>query len=758
MKPANQFLNDMLDRDGPAATAERLWRAGSVAGAEMRDGAVFFDVPFQAQMAGPKMRPDASLARRRHALVARAYGENIVRLTLVLDGALPGDEGPMLQWDRGLTPEPLSLESTAEEWRVRDRRGTLRLRVAVAKPADGEPAAGTADLRAPDEFVATVLPDGVIAIPFMNHDSFFPMCAESLSLAFIERDERPHRAVYSLHAAPDEHFCGTGERFARLDLAGRTLLLENVDALGVNNRRCYKNVPFYLSSRPYGLFLHTHRHARLSLADISTRTAQGLVEEPRLDLFFIGGGSVERILREYRRVTGFPPVPPVWTFGTWMSRMSYSSQEQVGEVAGRLREGGFPCDVLHLDIGWFDEDWVCDWEFSARKFPDPEAMIRELRRQGYRLSLWQLPHVARQSKLYADAKARGFVVESAMAGKISESIFSGLEHVATIDFTNPAAVAWYQAMLARLLRMGASAIKADFGEHIHIDADYAGMPGEELHNLFPVLYQKAVFETVTRECGEGVIWARAGWAGCQRYPVHWGGDAAGTWDGLAGSLRGGLHLGLSGFAFWSHDIPGFHGVPDFMGGRPPGDLYVRWTQFGVFTSHLRYHGTQPREPYEYPEIAPIVRQWLRLRYALIPYLLREARATTTTGYPLLRALVFHHADDPLCWHIDDQFYCGGSLLVAPVLDSSGVRDVYLPAGEWVDGWTGERFTGPLWRRGVRSPLDRIPLYAVYGSRIPVYPYAVDCTDRMDFSRTTDLVFDESFRGLAESVLGPVCER
>ncbi|HUJ73705.1 MAG TPA: glycoside hydrolase family 31 protein, partial [bacterium] len=337
----------------------------------------------------------------------------------------------------------------------------------------------------------------------------------------------------------------------------------------------------------------------------------------------------------------------------------------------------------------------------------------------------------------------------------SGSDLSASEPGSRIDFTNPAAVQWYQGLLAELFRMGAAAIKTDFGENIDMDAEYFGMSAGRLRNLYALLYQKAAFEATARAVEHPLIWARAAWAGCQRYPVHWGGDAASTWDGMAASLRGGLHFGLSGFGFWSHDVPGFHGVPDFMNSRPSSTLYVRWTQFGVLSSHLRYHGASAREPWEYPDVLEIVRGWLRLRYALIPYLMRCGAETVTGGAPVLRALVFHDLADPVCWHVDDQFLCGPSLLAAPVMNDSGTRDIYLPAGDWVDFWTGQRFQGPRWIRAVTSPLHRMPLFAVRGSRIPVYPIRVACTDEMDPSRTVELTFDHGYGGMGASLLGPL---
>ena len=212
---------------------------------------------------------------------------------------------------------------------------------------------------------------------------------------------------------------------------------------------------------------------------------------------------------------------------------------------------------------------------------------------------------------------------------------------------------------------------------------------------------------------------------------------------------------MSGFAFWSHDVPGFHGVPDFMNSRAADDLYIRWTQVGTFTSHMRYHGTSPREPYEYPAVADIARKWLKLRYALIPYFMDQSAKVVKTGLPIFRAMVFHHENDPLCWEIDDQYYCADVFLVAPIMNSQGVRNIYLPAGNWVDVWTGESTTGPRWLNNVSVPLDRLPLYAVKGSCIRICGKAVQNTTEIKDSDTVDLAFDDNYDGLSNSVLGQV---
>ena len=747
MKQGNRFFEDMLDWESPAAATDLLWRAGKPTSVDERDGVVLLRVPFWAHR-DRTFHVDEDRAPQEFELVLRAYGRSVLRLSVAFGGELPGDHSVMLQRDPSLQPEPLSVRRHVGGWEINDSHGRTRMRVDTTDP----PTCHWSDLvqPPPEALAASVLPDGEVEIPLHAHDSFYPHHLESVGLGFVEREGVPARALMSVQATADECFAGTGERFAKMDLAGRTLLLENTDGLGVNSRRAYKNVPLYLSSRGYGMLLHTSAHVRLSLADISTRAVQALVEEGCLDLFFFGGGSLERVLYNFRRVSGFPGAVPLWSYGTWMSRMTYYSARETWEVARKLRDGGFPCDVIHLDTGWFPENWKCEWEFSDEKFPDAADYMARMREQGFRISLWNYPKVEPGNKYYETAVERRYIQP-----RIPEAAVGKLEYPGNIDFSYPPAVKWYQGLLEGLLKLGARVIKTDFGEDIDMQTGYLGMPADRLHNLYALLYQKAAYEVTERVTGEPLIWARAGWTGCQRYPVHWAGDGACSWDGLAGTLRGGLHLGLSGFGFWSHDVCGFHGLPDFMNSWPFYDLYIRWTQFGVFGSHMRYHGTSPREPYHYPEAAPTVRRWLRLRYALIPYLVQQGQKVNRSGFPLLRAMLLHHQDDPVVWHIDDQFFCGDELLVAPVLNSEGVRNVYLPRGEWTDLWSGEVLAGPRQLREVCSPLHRIPVYARRGASIPVYPERVQCTDEMELSRATQLRFDHSYQGLAASLLGLV---
>lgn len=744
MKRTNYQLFDFLDFDPEKLETESLWRAGRPTAISAQDGDIVVEVPFIKQQAANEIRPDTDAPSQRYQLRLRAYGERIIRVAVGREEALMPDSD-MLRLHPELTKNHLHFEQTESSWIVFDSEGVKRANFSFAE----SPVDHWSDLLPPPEetLVLSLYPEAGKEIRLSSHDQFFPARHDAFALAFVERADGIHRSTLSFHAEADEKFVGTGERFAKMDLAGKTFQLKNQDGQGVNNQRTYKNVPFYMSSRGYGCFLHTSAFSKFSLADHSSRSVQLLAESPQLDLLLFGGDSPEAILKGYRQVTGFPPMLPLWSFGIWMSRMTYFSAEEVETICRRLRDEDFPCDVIHLDTGWFRTDWLCEWKFNPERFPDPKGFISGLKANGYRVSLWQMPYVAAEAEQLKEAVANNYISKARAAQERSASNFSALDYAGTIDFTYPKAVAWYQDLLRELLEMGVVCIKTDFGEDIHLDADYHAMDAQELNNLYALLYQKAAFEVTENLTGEGIIWARAGWAGCQRYPLHWGGDAACSWDGMAGSLKGGLHLGLSGFAFWSHDVPGFHGVPNFMNAVIPDDLYVRWTQFGVFSSHIRYHGTSKREPYEYPAIAAMIRQWWKLRYALIPYILQESEIAVQTGYPVLRALLFHHPDDKMCWHIDDQYYFGGDFLVAPMMNSENKRDVYLPDGEWINFFDGKQYQGGKWLKDYACSLREMPVWVQAGAEIPIYPEAVNCTDEMDLKKTKTLKITESFKGI-----------
>jgi len=626
VKPGQSFCEAILDFDGPRPG--RLWKAlvaDSVA--TLPDGGIVVRVPFVECTAGTAYA--LSIAPRKLVDIEfRAIGDRSVRVTAAFGERRPDPQDPMLEMSADMAVSPLRIEQTDTAWLGIDASGRERLRIArLAATATDRPtlvADGVVSGEpAVPHFDAVIYPDGSVAVPLMSIDSFYPRVRESVPMGWLANPDGTVFSLIAFHAAAGEAFCGTGERFARMNLAGGTYVLENTDACGVNSRRAYKNVPLFISNRGYGVLLLTSAHVRLSLADVSTRASIARVDDDLLDVFVVGGGNPAAIVREYQSITGRPRAVPRWSYGIWMSRMSYRSAIEVDGIARRLRAEGYPCDVLHIDPGWFEEDYACDWKFSRERFPQPAAFMANLRQLGYRISLWQLPTVFSDIPWYADAVKQGLLVER-VSGR-DESNFAALDvgtayDSGAIDLANPAAVMWYEHLLEEPLRLGAAVYKADFGEYIDPASLYPHLPFSLLHNLYSLLYQRTVWETTHRVHGEGLIFGRGGWTGSQRYPVHWSGDVSATWDGMAASLRGGLHLGLSGFAFWAHDIPGFHGLPDFMRDRADDELCARWTQLGVFSSHMRYHGTSPREPWEFPSIAGLLKAWWRLRYALVPYL------------------------------------------------------------------------------------------------------------------------------------------
>ena len=745
MKQTNYHLFDFLDFDTELKTDEALWKACKPTAIYEKDGDICVTVPFQKQQLANDMAADETVPRQESTFIIRYYTHNILRLFAGFGEAEMTDRSEMLRLAPDIRKKPLTVREDKGEWSVYDAEGRRRALINLREPVLDY---WSDLLPVPQETLdITFYPDDKKEIRLSAYDHFSPPRYDALPLAYCVKEGHKERATISFECQPDEVFAGTGERFYKMDLSGHTFQLKNQDGQGVNNRRAYKNIPFYLSSRMYGVFYHTSAHSKLSLADHSTRSVQFLSDQAMLDVFLIGGNTPEEILCGYRSLTGFPSMPPLWSFGTWMSRMTYFSADEVTAICNRLRAEQYPCDVIHLDTGWFKTDWLCEWKFNDERFPDPKGFIHQLKDNGFRVSLWQLPYVAEDAEQIDEARENNYIGPLTKKQDSEGSNFSALDYAGTIDFTYPKAVEWYKGLLKNLLDMGVTCIKADFGENIHMDAEYHGMSPELLNNLYALLYQKAAYEITKEVTGDGIIWARAAWAGCQRYPLHWGGDSASTWDGMAGSLKGGIHFGLSGFAFWSHDVPGFHSLPNFMNSPVTDDLYVRWTQFGVFSSHIRYHGTSKREPWSYPAIAPIVKKWWNLRYALIPYIIEQSEKATRTGYPVLRALIFHHLEDKLCWHIDDEYYFGDDFLVAPVMNGDNRRDVYLPEGRWVNFFTGERLEGGRWLKNLEVPLDEMPVYVREGAEIPYYPEQVQCTDEMDLNKQVSLRIDNDFKGI-----------
>ncbi len=566
-----------------------------------------------------------------------------------------------------------------------------------------------------------------------NRGTYTPV----LPFSFVRRAADYSR---SLHAAfnlvPGEKIFGLGENFKGLNKRGQKVVLWTDDANGVKNETMYKPIPFYMSSAGYGLFMHTSTPITCDFGKYYDEVASLMIGDEELDIF-VFLGSPKEILDAYTDLTGKSPMPPLWSFGLWMSRITYFSEEDGRNVAANLRKNRIPADVIHFDTGWFETDWRCDYEFAPTRFDDPEKMIADLKEMGLHTCLWQLPYFVPKNTLFPEIIEKRLFVRNPKGNIPYED--------AVLDFSNPDAVEWYREKIGNLLRMGVSAIKVDFGEAAPANGIYAsGRTGFYEHNLYPLRYNKVVADLTKEINGENIIWARSTWAGSQRYPLHWGGDAANNNAAMAATLRAGLSLGLCGFTFWSHDIGGFVN-------KVPEELYRRWLPFGMLTSHSRAHGAPPKEPWEYNEsFNDAFRASTELKYKLMPYVYAQSKHASENGLPMMRALFIEYPDDPGAWLVDDAYLFGSDMLVAPLFeDNVRSRDVYLPKGKWIDYQTGKVYNGG-WNHIAAGDIPAIILVRD-GAVIPHIGLAQSTKD-MDWSKL-ELV---SYTSGASTATGFVC--
>jgi alpha-D-xyloside xylohydrolase len=557
-----------------------------------------------------------------------------------------------------------------------------------------------------------------------------------LPFSFVRRASdysRSFNAAFTL--SPDEKIFGCGESFTRLDKRGQKVVLWTDDANCVQNETMYKPIPFFMSNRGYGMFMHTSSPITCDFGKYFGAVNSLMIGDDVLDLF-VFLGQPKDILDEYTNLTGKATMPPLWSFGLWMSRITYFSEDDGRLVARLLRENKIPCDVIHFDTGWFETDWRCDYQFSKSRFKDPAKMIADLKKMGLHISLWQLPYFVPKNSLFKEIIDKGLYVKDAKGNPPYED--------ATLDFSNPNTVAWYQDKIGNLLKMGVGAIKVDFGEAAPHTGIYAsGRTGFYEHNLYPLRYNKAVADITKQISGENIIWARSAWAGSQRYPLHWGGDAENSDNAMLSELRGGLSFGLSGFSFWSHDIGGFVL-------RTPEDLYRRWLPFGMLTSHSRCHGMPPKEPWEYgQDFNNYFRNTVELKYKLMPYVYAQAKQCTEKGLPMVRALFVEYPDDPGAWQIENEYLFGSDILVAPMFENTTERDVYLPKGKWIDLQSGNVYAAG-WNKIKAGAIQAVILIRE-GTVLPQINL-VQSTMDMDWSKIELKVYATD----SEMVKGLVC--
>lgn len=504
--------------------------------------------------------------------------------------------------------------------------------------------------------------------------------------------------------SPGEAIFGLGERFDGVARRGRPVDFVNHDVIGTSNPRSYINVPFLWSTAGYGCFLNSYARSEWDVGMTDTGTLGLSTEEDYMDYFIVSGKTPKDILQRYTRdLTGQPVMPPIWTYGLWFSRNSYASWSVVDEVLRQCSANNVPIDVIHLDTAWFKEDWNPDLVFSTERFPNPEIKIPKLLEDGIRTSLWQCTFVPPRDDniLYREGVAGGYFAYHREAnGSKGSKLFeypsgsSGwrLDDV-TIDYSNPKTRSWYGKKISDLVAMGVSAIKTDFGDCIPPDAYYENIEGRRFQNLYSLAYNATISAAMKSVNSDTVVWSRAGTAGSQRYPIHWGGDSQCSWAALQGSFNATLSMGLSGFTFVATDCGGFIG-------KPEPELYMRWSQMSLLAaSHFRSHGagdTNSREPWAFGDDAlQSFKRLADLRYQLLPYIIEQSRQSCNMGIGLIRHLGLEWPEDRNTWHIDTQCMLGESIMVVPIMrplsEMDDTMDVYFPKGTWYEFWTKKLF-------------------------------------------------------------------
>lgn len=495
-----------------------------------------------------------------------------------------------------------------------------------------------------------------------------------------------------------EKIYGLGERFTNFVKNGQSVEIWNEDG-GTGTEQAYKNVPFYMSNRNYGLFVDDPGKVEFEIGSEKVSRVQFSVPGQEMTYSVIGGGSMKEILSNYTALTGRAPLVPDWSYGLWLSTSFTTDYDErtVLDFVDGMAERDIPLSVFHFDCRWMKELEWCNFAWDESKFPDPEGLLAKLHERGLKVCVWINPYIGQKSPLFEEGAKNGYFIKRKDGSVWQWDKWQA--GMAIVDFTNPDAVAWYQGYLRKLVAMGVDCFKTDFGERIPTEdvRYYDGSDPESMHNYYTLLYNKAVYDVLveTKGADEAILFARSATVGGQCYPVHWGGDCSSNYPSMAESLRAGLSFGMSGFGYWSHDIAGFED-------QATPDLYKRWTQFGLLSSHSRYHGsTAYKVPWLYgDEAVDVCREFVELKDSLRPYLEKMAVQTHETGVPMMRAMVLEFQDDPTCEDIDTQYMLGSDILVAPIFNEEGVARFYVPdAGDgapWRNLITGTEYEPGRW--------------------------------------------------------------
>ncbi|WP_256760052.1 alpha-xylosidase [Cohnella sp. WQ 127256] len=526
------------------------------------------------------------------------------------------------------------------------------------------------------------------------------------SIGYIESNKGETFVREQLDLGIGEYVYGLGERFTPFIKNGQSVDIWNNDG-GTGTQQSYKNIPFYVTNKGYGVFVNQPDLVSYEIASERVSKVQFSIPGQSLEYYVIGGPEMKDVLERYTDLTGKPALPPAWSFGLWLTTSFTTNYDEatVNSFVDGMRERDIPLHVFHFDCFWMKAFHWTDFEWDPEVFPEPEEMLKRLKQKGLRICVWINPYISQQSRLFDEGKSKGYLIRKPNGDVWQTNKWQ--PGMGIVDFTNPEACEWYRGYLRQLTDIGVDSFKTDFGERIPTDVVYHdGSDPHKMHNYYTHLYNKLVFDVLEEKRGKGeaAVFARSATVGGQKFPVHWGGDCYAHYDSMAESLRGGLSLSLSGFGFWSHDIGGFENTSS-------ADVYKRWTAFGLFSSHSRLHGNNSyRVPWLFDEEAvDVMRFFSQWKCRLMPYLFHSAVSTAQTGVPTMRAMVLEFGQDPTSVLLDRQYMLGESLLVAPIFNEQGEVSFYLPEGRWTHLFTGEVVEGRQWRDERHDYLS-LPVY------------------------------------------------
>ena len=530
------------------------------------------------------------------------------------------------------------------------------------------------------------------------------------------RDTGKTYMVEQLAIDVDECIYGLGERYTPFVKNGQVVEMWNEDG-GTASEITYKNIPFYITNKGYGVLLDNEGDAAYEIASEKVERLQFSVEGERLDYYVINGSTPKGTISKYTELTGKPALPPAWSFGLWLTT-SFTTNYDEGTTSGFIQgmaDRDIPLHVFHFDCYWMEAYEWCNFTWDPKTFPDPAGMLKRYHDRGLKICVWINPYIGQKSPLFQEGMEHGYLIRKTNGDVWQTDMWQA--GMGLVDFTNPDAAAWYQGKLKMLLDMGVDCFKTDFGERVPVKdiAYYDGSDPVKMHNYYTYLYNQAVFQLLERErgTGEAVLFARSATVGGQQFPAHWGGDCSATYPSMAETIRSGLSLACAGFGFWSHDISGFENTA-------PADIYKRWCQFGLLSSHSRLHGSSSyRVPWLFDdEACDVLRKFVKLKCALMPYLYRQAVKAHEEGIPMMRPMFVEFPEDRACEPLDKQYMLGDSLLVAPVFKESGEVEYYLPEGVWVNLLTGTTVKGGRWQKETHDYFS-LPLMVRPGSIVAV---------------------------------------